>query len=58
MTTTEGYKQLKKEEETTRLLQALNVSAHHEMLGPLKANVDFSDRLIKELTDSDHKKMC
>ena len=52
------YKQLKKEEETTRLLQALNASAHHEMLGPLKTNVDFSDRLIEELTDSNHKKMC
>ena len=33
------YKLLKQEEETNRLLQALNTSAHHEMLGPLKTNI-------------------
>ena len=45
------YKQLKHEEETSRLLRALNASAHHEMLGPLKANIEISTRLVKRLKD-------
>ena len=52
------YKLLKQEEETSRLLQALNASAHHEMLGPLKTNVEFSNRLVNLLRDKEHKKMC
>ena len=52
------YKLLKQEEETSRLLQALNASAHHEMLGPLKTNVEFSTRLVNLLRDKEHKKMC
>ena len=53
-----AYKLLKQEEETNRLLQALNASAHHEMLGPLKANVEFSSHLESKLKDIEHKKMC
>ena len=52
------YKLLKQEEETSRLLQALNTSAHHEMLGPLKTNIDISTRLVKKLKDKDQRKMC
>ena len=40
------YLQLKREEEKTRMLGALNLSVHHEMLAPLKTNVDVSLRLI------------
>ena len=46
------YKRLKQEEETTRLLKTLNASVHHEMLTPLKANVEISERLIRRLKDS------
>jgi len=51
------YKQLKHEEETSRLLRALNASAHHEMLGPLKANIEISARLVKRLKDQELKRM-
>ena len=43
------YVQLKREEEKSRLLSALNMSVHHEMLTPLKANVDLASCLIKHL---------
>ena len=43
------YYQLKKEEERNKLLTTLNTSVHHEMLGPLMANVEFAERLIKNL---------
>ena len=39
--------QLKREEEKNRMLKALNMSVHHEMLGPLKVNIDNSCQLIK-----------
>ena len=41
--------QLKREEEKNRMLNALNMSVHHEMLGPLKVNMDTSSSLIKIL---------
>ena len=44
-----AYKRLKQEEEMNRLLKLLNASVHHEMLAPLKANVDIAERLIKNL---------
>ena len=53
-----SYKLLKQEEETNRLLQALNAFAHHEMLGPLKTNVEFSSRLESKLNDLEQIKMC
>ena len=40
------YMQLRKQEEKNKLLTTLNTSVHHEMLGPLKANVDFASRLV------------
>ena len=45
------YKKLEQAQETSRLLRAMNASAHHEMLGPLKANIDISTRLVKQLKD-------
>ena len=42
-----AYKRLKLEEETTRLLKTLNASVHHEMITPLRANVDISERLVR-----------
>ena len=41
--------QLKREEEKNRMLNALNMSVHHEMLVPLKVNLDTSLHLIKLL---------
>ena len=41
--------QLKREEEKNRMLKALNMSVHHEMLGPLRVNMDASTHLIKLL---------
>ena len=42
-------KRLKLEEEKSEMLTALNTSVHHEMLSPLKSNVEFSQRLIRDL---------
>ena len=44
-----AYVRLKEQEETNRLLKAINVFVHHEMLAPLQANVDISERLVKRL---------
>ena len=43
------YVRFKREEEKNRLLSTLNTSVHHEMLGPLKINIDIVKRLIKQL---------
>ena len=43
------YLKLKREEDKNKMLSALNMSVHHEMLGPLKVNVDASTHLIKHL---------
>ena len=51
-----AYKRLEKEEETNHLLRTLNSSVHHEMITPLKANVDISERLIKCLKKFPHEK--
>ena len=51
------YKKLEQSRVTSRLLRALNASAHHEMLGPLRANIDISTRLIKQLKDDELKRM-
>ena len=50
------YKKLEQAQETSRLLRAMNASAHHEMLGPLKANIDISTRLVKQLKDQEELK--
>ena len=44
-----AYKMLEQQQETNRILKALNASVHHEMLAPLKANVDLCKLLIKNL---------
>ena len=44
-----AFKRLKQEEESNRLLKMLNTSVHHEMIAPLKANINISERLIKLL---------
>ncbi len=40
------YKRLKQKKEKINMMTALNTSVHHEMAGPLKANLEFSERLI------------
>ena len=52
------YKLLKKEEEKSRLLSMLNTSVHHEMLGPLRANLEVSERLIRNLEQSKLREMA
>ena len=44
-----AYKRLEQEKEMNRLLKTLNTSVHHEMLTPLKANVDIAKRMINLL---------
>ena len=39
------YKKLKREEEKNRLLNVINYSVHHEIIGPLKANIDVGENL-------------
>ena len=43
------YKKLKQEEETTHLLKTVNTSVHHEMIAPLKTNMEMSARLHRGL---------
>ena len=43
------YVRLKREEEKNRLLSTLNMSVHHEMIGPLKINIDVIERMIRQL---------
>ena len=43
------YKKLKREEEKIQLLNILNQSIHHEMIGPLKANIEFAESLARSL---------
>lgn len=45
------HKKLKIEEEKSKQLRTLSASVHHEMLGPLKSNVEFAEYLIKHLKD-------
>ena len=44
-----AYKMLEQQKETNKILKALNASVHHEMLAPLKCNVDLCKILIKKL---------
>ena len=37
------FKQLKQEKETSHLLASLSTSVHHEMIGPLRINVQFAE---------------
>ena len=46
-----AYKRLKKQKEISKLLRAINMTVHHEMLAPLKANIEICGRLIKLLKD-------
>ena len=40
-----AYIRLKHEEEVNNLLKTLNASVHHEMVVPLKVNIEMADRL-------------
>ena len=40
------------------MLKTLNASVHHEMLAPLKANIDISRRLFRELKSKKLKSMA
>ena len=40
-----SYIRLKHEEEVNNLLKTLNASVHHEMVVPLKVNIEMADRL-------------
>ena len=51
-----AFKRLKHEEETNNLLKTLNASIHHEMIVPLKINVDLGTRLKKCLKKFPHEK--
>ena len=51
-----SYKRLKREEETNRLLKILMTSISHEIIGPLKTNVQISACLIKALKEQNKLK--
>ena len=52
------YKRLKYEEEMNRMLKTLNSTVHHEMIAPLKSNLELSMRLIRKLKDKSLKQMA
>lgn len=51
------FHKYKKEEEKSKLLQALNTSIHHEMVAPLGTNVMIADRLFEAMESEKHKQM-
>ena len=44
-----SYIRLKHEEEVNNLLKTLNASVHHEMVVPLRVNIEMADRLKGKL---------
>ena len=44
-----SYIRLKHEEEVNNLLRTLNASVHHEMVVPLRVNIEMADRLKNKL---------
>ena len=52
------YKKLKREEEKSRLLSVLNYSIHHEIIGPLKANIDVAENLRRHQESLKCKEMA
>ena len=51
------YHHLEKEKESNKSLKMLTASVSHEMLGPLGANVQIAERLLKKLQDKEFKRM-
>ena len=45
------YKKLRREEEKSKLMGNLYSSVHHDMVNPLKNNVEAAVRLIRNLRD-------
>ena len=45
------FYQLKKKEDANNLLKTLIASVHHEMVVPLKVNVEMAERLMIKLAD-------
>ena len=52
------YEKLKQQEDINNLLKTLNRTVYHEMIAPLKANIDISARLFRKLTDQKLKQMA
>ena len=52
------YHRLEKEKAQNRTLKTLTASVSHEMLGPLGANVQIAERLLRKVQDKELKKMA
>ena len=50
------YKRLKQEKLNNEILKTLNTTVHHEMLAPLRANVEICQRLLIKLKKDEHAK--
>ena len=48
------YKRLKQEKLNNEILKTLNTTVHHEMLAPLRANVEICQRLLIKLKKDEH----
>ena len=48
-----AYKQLRQKEETVKLLKDINETVHHEIMGPIKASVKISKRLMNQNLNTD-----
>ena len=48
-----AYKQLRQKEETVKLLKDINETVHHEIMGPIKASVKISKRLMNQILNTD-----
>ena len=51
-----AFIKLKQEKESNELLKQLNTTVHHEMLAPLRANVDICQRLLRKLRSNEEAK--
>ena len=50
------FKQLKQEQDVSNLHKSLSASVHHEMIGPLRSNVQLAESLVESLTNDSLKK--
>ena len=52
------YAWLRQQEEQNKILKVLNTTVHHEMLGPLRANIEISQVLYQSLSNMRLKKLA
>ena len=53
-----SYLSLERQKEKLRLIKLLNTTIHHEMVAPLKAQMDISNCILENSTDQKNRQMA